>query len=279
MRVDPVEGNRQWLDGGGMFGHVPYALWSKWVSHDEMHRVELAGRCLLVRTGQLTLLLDAGIGLFFEPKLRNRYGVVGSDHQLLDNLRGLGVQPEEIDAVILSHLHFDHVGGLVSRFEDGPPRLVFPRAKFCLSKPQWERAHHPTPRDRVSYIPMILDLLKRSGRLQFVEPGPWPLDGRFDFQFSEGHTPGLIVTRIWRDKEPPLCFATDIIPGTHWVHLPVVTGYDRYAERTMEEKRAILDWAIEHQAILPLYHDAAVSAIRIEQEGNTYNGLPVLLNS
>src|ERR1043165_2652853 len=112
-----------------MFGNAPRGMWEKGIPRDERNRIPLACRCLLVRDGARTILLEAGIGAFFEPTLRERYGVVEEEHVLVRSLPDAGVAPEQVDVVVLSHLHFDHAGGVLARWREGAqPELVFPRA-------------------------------------------------------------------------------------------------------------------------------------------------------
>ncbi|MCJ8278088.1 MAG: MBL fold metallo-hydrolase, partial [Bdellovibrionales bacterium] len=108
VKITSILGNGQWLDGGSMFGNAPRAVWEKWTSVDDLGRIPLACRCLLIETDQYKILCETGIGAFFEPKLAERFGVESPDqHQLLNNLKTLGIEQEDIDFVILSHLHFD----------------------------------------------------------------------------------------------------------------------------------------------------------------------------
>src|SRR4029078_1487928 len=104
------------------------------------------------------------------PKLRERYGVVEERHVLLDNLRAIGLDASDIDVVVLSHLHFDHAGGLLAAWSEGAPlALCFPKATFVVGRAAWERARAPHVRDRASFIPELQDLLEASGRLEIVE--------------------------------------------------------------------------------------------------------------
>src|SRR5690242_12505488 len=125
--ITSVLGNSQRLDGGAMFGNAPKPMWEKWIAPDEANRIPLACRCMLVRDGERLILFVTGIGAFFSPQMRERYGVVEDRHVLLESLPALGIAPEQIDVVVLSHLHFDHAGGALAVWKDGAaPALVFP---------------------------------------------------------------------------------------------------------------------------------------------------------
>src|SRR5689334_20649215 len=108
MQLFSVEGNTQKLDGGSMFGNCPRVVWERWAPADDAHRIDLACRSLMVRDNGRTVLCESGIGAFFEPKLRERYGVQESEHVLLRSLAEHGVAPEDVSVIVLSHLHFDH---------------------------------------------------------------------------------------------------------------------------------------------------------------------------
>jgi glyoxylase-like metal-dependent hydrolase (beta-lactamase superfamily II) len=135
MQLFSVEGNTQRLDGGAMFGNCPRPVWEKWAPPDDKNRITLACRALLVREGSRNVLLEAGIGAFFEPKLRERFGVQEDRHVLVESLAKLGLAPDDVDVIVLSHLHFDHAGGLLSAWKEGAaPRLVFPKASYVVSE-------------------------------------------------------------------------------------------------------------------------------------------------
>src|SRR5688500_19148758 len=181
-----------------MFGNAPKAMWEKWIPPDERNRIPLACRCLVVRDQGRVILLEAGIGAFFEPKLRERYGVVEDRHVLLESLRAAGFEHEDIDVVVLSHLHFDHAGGLLAPWVEGRvPELLFPNATYVASREAWERAKAPHSRDRASFIPELPPLLERSGRLELVDGAHSKALGEaVRFHYSDGHTPDRKSTRL-----------------------------------------------------------------------------------
>ncbi|PRP93507.1 putative quorum-quenching lactonase YtnP [Enhygromyxa salina] len=268
MQLHSVEGNTQKLDGGSMFGNCPRVLWERWAPADEKHRIDLACRSLLVRDGDRTILLETGIGAFFEPKLRERYGVQESEHVLLASLAELGVTPEQVDVVVLSHLHFDHAGGLLRAWAqtEGKLELAFPNAAYVVGSEAWDRAQHPHPRDRASFIPGLCELLQGTGRLELVgTERSATLGPAFSFSFSQGHTPGLMLTRV-EGPRGPVTFMGDLIPGVPWVHLPITMGYDRYPELLIEEKQAMLERVVAEGGWAFFTHDPAVAAATISRD-------------
>src|SRR3990167_4336880 len=103
-RISSIKGNSQRLDGGAMFGNVPKALCSKWIEPDAQNRILLACRALLIQEENKNILLETGIGAFFEPALQKRYGIEEPEHVLLHSLQSMGIKEEDIDIIILSHL-------------------------------------------------------------------------------------------------------------------------------------------------------------------------------
>lgn len=263
-----LKGNSQKLDGGAMFGHVPKAVWSKWLVPDESNRVTLACRALLIQEENRNILLETGIGAFFSPELRARYGVVESEHVLLSSLQEAGLNQNDIDIIVISHLHFDHAGGLLSPWQENTaPTLLFPKAKFVVGREAWQRACEPHVRDRASFIPELKQLLEDSGRLEIVDDKSSALLGdHYHFFYSSGHTPGLMHTIYHREDKPPIIFASDLIPGSHWIHLPITMGYDRAPEMLIDEKRALLDYAFDHDALIFYTHDPQVVLSQVTRE-------------
>ncbi|HEL4256867.1 MBL fold hydrolase [Stenotrophomonas maltophilia] len=275
MKLWSIRGNSQRLDGGAMFGNAPRALWEKWAAPDELNRIELACRALLASPLEgKTVLFETGIGAFFDPRMRERYGVQESQHVLIDSLREAGFEHEDIDVVVLSHLHFDHAGGLLAAWSEGrEPELLFPNATYVVGAQHWQRALQPHPRDRASFIPELPGLLQASGRLEVV-------DGEFSralgssvrFSYSDGHTPGLMLAEIVGHGHAGdvarggVVFCADLIPGRSWVHVPITMGYDRNAELLIDEKRQFLEDKLARNVHLFFTHDPQVALAQLGRD-------------
>lgn len=277
MKLWSVNGNSQKLDGGAMFGNAPRAMWAKWAPPDDDNRIELACRALLASPiNGKTVLFEAGIGAFFEPKLRERYGVAEDRHVLVDSLAKAGFRPEDIDVVVLSHLHFDHAGGVLAPWAEGQaPKLLFPNASYVVGRAHYERATHPHARDRASFIAELPALLEATGRLELVE-GEYSktLGDRVRFHYSDGHTPGLMLAEIVGpervDGQPHggVVFCADLIPGRPWVHVPITMGYDRNAELLIDEKKAFLADKLARNVHLFFTHDPGCALAQVVQGEN-----------
>lgn len=276
FKISAIEGNRQRLDGGSMFGNAPRPVWERWALPDALGRIELACRSLLIEGDGKRVLCETGIGAFFEPKLADRYGVQEPEkHVLLESLSKLGIGEQDIDYVILSHLHFDHAGGLLPPFAEiqkGNNGLLFSKAKYVVGREAWERAVKPHPRDKASFIPGMTDQLIASGRLILIDkdrvPGLW--EDRLSFVKSSGHTPGQLHT-VFRGDAGKVFFAGDLIPGTSWVHLPITMGYDRFPELLIEEKGRIYDQVTRENWWVFYTHDSKFSMSHVvKEEGGKY---------
>lgn len=253
-----------------MFGNAPRPVWEKWIAPDELGRIPLACRALLIEYDSKKILCETGIGAFFEPKMAERFGVQNSaQHLLLENLKELNIKPEDIDFVVLSHLHFDHAGGLLPTFaqmQAGTSGLAFPNATIIFSREAYARAQSPHSRDRASFIPELMNRLK-TAKLQVIEnPQTETLfDGRMSFFTSHGHTPGQMHTVFRGDKES-VVFCADLIPGRPWVHIPITMGYDRYPELLIDEKEKLYSTMKLETTNFFFTHDSQIAMSKVTKD-------------
>jgi glyoxylase-like metal-dependent hydrolase (beta-lactamase superfamily II) len=186
---------------------------------------------------------------------------------LLDSLAEHRLVDEDINVVVLSHLHFDHAGGLLSAWSEGvSPTLLFPKARFVVSRAAWDRANAPHARDRASFIPALQPLLEASGRLEIVDgETSATLGPDYRLHYSHGHTPGLMLVEV-PGEDGSVLFCADLIPGRPWVHLPITMGYDRYPEQLIDEKTALLGTLLTHGGRLFFTHDPEVAMARLDRD-------------
>lgn len=270
MKFTSVEGRRFRLDAGSMFSLIPKTLWRDWVTDvDDENRLELASRSLLVRTDQDKLVLcDVDTGDYLEPKLEERYGLQDEPGTLFANLAKLGVAEEDIDYIVLSHLHFDHVGSLLpawSENEAPDADLRFPNARYIVSETQFEAAANPHRRERSSFIKGLTDKLKNSGRLILLNDKKTQVDElapAVTFEMTAGHTRGMLHTFFHTD-DMTLFVGADIFPCALWINPVVTTGFDRFPELTVDEKTVYLKRALDENWLVFFCHDPSVSACRV----------------
>jgi glyoxylase-like metal-dependent hydrolase (beta-lactamase superfamily II) len=262
--VHEVLGGAFALDGGAMFGIIPKPVWEKELAPDARNRVPIVSRSLLVETGNKRVLVDAGPGSRWSEKERALYDL-DPTVEIRSALKRVGTDPEAITDVIVTHLHWDHAGGLT--FLDpatGAPRLTFPNAVHHVQRRNWRWAHLPTDRDRKSYRPEDYDLLEQSGRVHFVEGETEILEG-IQLLPSDGHTVGQQLVRL-QDGGETLLFCGDIIPTSAHIRTTWGMGYDLYPLTVIEEKKQILAQALEEGWILFFEHDPRIAACRVEEK-------------
>jgi glyoxylase-like metal-dependent hydrolase (beta-lactamase superfamily II) len=269
MTFTEVLGNAQKLDGGAMFGNAPRTVWQKWIAPDELGRIPLACRALLVEFENEKILFETGIGAFFEPTLAERFDVENpQQHCLRENLLKIGLKPEQITTVVLSHLHFDHAGGLLPTFseiQNGDHSLIFKNANFITSKEAFLRAKNPHPRDRASFIPGLVEKLENTGRLKLVEGSESLFNDRLSFFISNGHTPGQLLSAI-QGQQKKLFFCGDLIPGIPWVHIPITMGYDRFPEMLIDEKTSLYQKMDLPKTLFYFTHDNEFAACSVQKD-------------
>lgn len=259
LQLDVVRGPEFRLDGGAMFGVVPKVLWERKLPADERNRVRLATNCLLVRGGGFTALVESGIGSKWDEKSRDTYAI-DERTTVEGSLARLGVAADDVDALILSHLHFDHAGGATRR-QDGRIVPAFPNATLYVQAEELSHARSPHERDRASYRRDDWEPWAEAGRLASisgeaeVRPGVTAVPVR-------GHNAGMQAIRIESEGETAFYFA-DALPTTAHVPVPWIMGYDLYPVDLIENKRRLLEAAVRQRWLCVFEHDPVVPWGRI----------------
>ncbi|MEO8678035.1 MAG: methylmalonyl-CoA epimerase [Vicinamibacterales bacterium] len=244
------------LDGGAMFGVVPRALWEKRLPPDDDNRIPLSMRPLVVR-GEKTLLIDAGCGDKSDAKFREIYGLERAYH-LDHSLAEAGLSAADIDIVVASHLHFDHVGGFTARAADGRIVPRFPNARYIAHRAEWQDAIHPHERNKASYLAENFVPLQDAGVLTLVDDGAEIMPG-VKYRRSGGHTAHHQVLTIESGGRTAV-FTADMYPTSRHVADPWIMGYDLYPMETLAFKRAFAREAIEREYLIFFEHDPSMAA-------------------
>lgn len=261
-----VAGRPRRLDGGALFGTTPRSIWSEWLSADVENLVETASRALLVQQDGRNILVMAGSDALLAPlppTCRCQRPAPG----LLDSLARLGVTEEQIHAVVLTHLHAMLAPEVRRAVSDGDtPRLLFPSARYLVSRQHWKRASHPHPRDRVLFVGQIVSQLQSSGRLVLLDDQANELLGvGWRFHVSDGYTPGQLLPEIDMPGGPVI-FGGDLVPAAHWLALDLTTAFDRNPEGLIDEKESLLDHLIASGARLFLPRDPQTAMIKVNRD-------------
>lgn len=262
--VHCIEDHRFALDGGAMFGVVPRPLWEKKIPADKANRIAMATRCLLIEQGDKKILVDTGMGEGWSEKQRGLYGIDGAQGSMLGHLQDFGLAAQDITDVILTHLHFDHAGGVFDRDAQGQLQLRFGNATHHVQRRHLKWAEHPSEKDAGSFRPDELRALSQSGKLHLVD-GDHELFPEVEVLVSEGHTVAQQLLRL-RGPEHTLLYCADLIPTAAHIRLPWIMSYDLYPLISLEEKKSLLAQAIEEDWILVFEHDPKIAACRLREE-------------
>ncbi|MCP5062411.1 MAG: MBL fold metallo-hydrolase [Ignavibacteriae bacterium] len=240
------------LDGGAMFGIIPKPLWNKTTEADSKNRIRLGGRCLLLQSESKTILVDTGIGNIWDEKFKAIYNVDQTENTLLNSLKEKNVEPDEITDVILTHLHFDHVGGAV-RVENEKNVPAFSNAKYHVQKEQYKWAITPSDKDRGSFVKDTFSSLYEEGMFHFIN-GEQQFDNEIKLLAINGHTFAQQMVKL-SDSSNTVLFCADLVPTAAHIPIPYVMGYDINPMITIEEKKIYLANAVDEEWKLVFGHD------------------------
>lgn len=253
------------LDGGAMFGVVPKNLWNRVSPADDDNRISMVMRPMVIQGNGKTILVDAGCGLGYDEKLTKIYAFK-SNIPMHDSLQSIGLTPDDITDVLVTHLHFDHGGGVASPDGDGW-QLTFPDATHHVQRLQWEHALNPNPRDKASYFRERIEILEPS---LVLYDGEWNLATGIDVLPFHGHTPGQHLPRVSGGGET-LFYCGDLIPTSAHLPTPYVMAYDLQPELSMVEKSLILSMAAAESWTLFFEHDPQVEACHIVENNGRFS--------
>ncbi len=253
MKIYPIETGNFKLDGGAMFGVVPKTIWQKTNPADANNLIDMSMRCLLIEDEDRLILVDTGLGSKQSDKFFGYYYLFG-DSSLDASLKTLGFHRDDVTDIFLTHLHFDHCGGVIERNKEGLLIPAFKNAKVWSNQDHWNWATEPNPREKASFLKENINPIQESGQLQFIQQDSKSQLG-FEVLFMDGHTEKQMLPKL-NYQGKTLVFMADLLPTIGHIPLPYVMGYDTRPLLTIKEKADFLNLSADKNYYLFLEHDA-----------------------
>jgi len=255
FNIFPVTDGRFRLDGGAMFGVIPRVLWEKCCPADDLNRIPLSLRCLLIQAHGKNILVDTGLGSKNDKKFEQMFAVE-REPSLQESLSSLGLSANDIHLVINTHLHFDHAGGNTLRDKGGMTVPTFKKATYLVQRGEYEDALQANERTKASYRPENFHPIEESHQWEFLDGDTEWFSG-VSVVVTPGHTPHHQSVKIESEGKTAF-FLGDLIPTVSHLPLPYIMGYDLSPLMTLETKRWILDRAYEEGWLLIFEHDPRI---------------------
>ena len=254
MKIYPIETGNFKLDGGAMFGVVPKIIWQKTNPANSNNLIDMSMRCMLIEDGKRLILIDTGLGSKQSDKFFGYYHLFGN-FSLESSLAKHGFHRDDITDVFLTHLHFDHCGGVIEwNSQKTLLQPAFKNAKFWSNDNHWKWASEPNPREKASFLKENINPIRESGQLNFITNNSLDQIG-FNVLFMDGHTEKQMLPKLSYQGKT-IIFMADLLPTIGHIPLPYVMGYDTRPLLTIKEKAIFLKEAADNNYYLFLEHDA-----------------------
>ena len=261
------------LDGGSMFGQVPKMAWESSVVTDRKNRMTLGLNCLLLQVGGQNILVDTGVGSKEVENDKENLGLVPS--RLLRGLKGVGLTPKDINAVILSHLHFDHSGGCTRLDRAGNVVPTFPKASYYVQRACWDEACNPNERCHVTHRADNFKPVAEREQIELLD-GDCEIFPGLNVIVTDGHAKGHQMVMFNHGGER-IVYLGDIVPTPHHLNLAVISAFDNSPETTLEQKKDLLSEAERQGWLLVFSHGHDTRAGYLERRGDVGYLRPVEL--
>lgn len=258
VKLHVIETGKFKLDGGAMFGVVPKKLWQRLNKPDANNLCTWSMRCLLIEEGERKILIDTGIGDKQDEKFLSHFEPHGED-SLIPSLAKAGFSVEDITDVLLTHFHFDHVGGAVKYDLSGKLVPTFPNATYWTNEVHYNSAYTPNHREKASFLKENFVPLKEHGVLKYIDINEETVfTDHISLIFSDCHTDKMMVPIIDIGNDNKLVFTADLLPSSCHISMPYVMSYDIRPLETLREKAALYERVLDGKHTIMFEHDKDV---------------------
>jgi len=239
------------LDGGSMFGVIPRSMWQKMLPPDDNNLIDMNTNLFVLKAHGKNMIFDVGLGDTLSEREKKIYSAPGVSN-LPEGLAGLGLTADDIDYVLLTHLHTDHAGGAVM-FEGETFVPRFKNATYISSRQEWRSALNPDERTSAVYLPDRYHALQDAGQVELIDADTELFPG-IRAVFTGGHTEGHYALEMESGGSKVFYYA-DIFCTSHHMPVAYIPAVDLFPGQSMEVKRAKLPEIIGDGVIMAFDHD------------------------
>ena len=251
------------LDGGSMFGVIPRSIWQKMIPPDENNLIDMNTNLFVLTAHGKNFIFDAGLGDTLTDREKKIYGASG-ESSVQSGLASMGLTTDDIDYVILTHLHTDHAGGAV-KIENGEFAPRFGKAKYVISRREWQDALNPNERTGAVYVPERYQALDDAGRVELIDEDTELYPG-ITAVFTGGHTKGHFGLELESGNQKVFYYA-DLFCTSHHMYVPYIPAVDLYPDESMAFKRNKLPQIIDDGVVMAFDHDINIPLGRVRVDG------------
>ena len=247
IEVFLLSAGHYYADAGAALGVLPYKLWKDKIEYDEFLRVKIGLNCLLIKSDSKNILVDCGIGDYISDRQRKIYNP--SESNLLNDL-SVNINNDDIDTVILTHLHFDHAGGILNKEKE----LLFNKARYIIQEKEWAVALKPDSLNAAAYPLMEhYSALENSGLIYLIN-GDYEIVKDVHVLKIDGHSPGMQIIKII-DNNQVIYFASDAFPIKEHLTPSITSSYDLSRKDLHKNKENIINDLKKHGGKLVFSHE------------------------